>query len=107
MYNPLIMTPETAMSSEPQPQGMSEVSRLVGVFFEPKKVFADIAARPRWIVPLLLMIVSAIGITTLYSQKGVMRIAAEQQMDAIVAAAWPRATQAPQRELPAELPLGA
>jgi hypothetical protein len=59
---------------------MSEVSRLAGVFFEPKKAFADIAARPRWIVPLLLMIVSAVGITSLYSQKGVMRIAAEQQM---------------------------
>jgi hypothetical protein len=80
MYNPLIMTPETAMSSEPQPKGMSEVSRLAGVFFEPKKAFADIAAHPRWIIPLLLMIVSAIGVTTLYSQKGVMRIAAEQQM---------------------------
>jgi hypothetical protein len=74
------MSSETAMSSEPQPQGMSEAARLAGVFFEPKKAFADIAARPRWIVPLLLMIVSAVGIATLYSQKGVMRIAAEQQM---------------------------
>jgi Yip1 domain len=68
------------MSSEPQSAGMSEISRLAGVFFEPKKAFADIAARPRWIVPLLLMIVAGIGITTLYSQTGVMRIAAEQQM---------------------------
>jgi hypothetical protein len=68
------------MSSEPQPAGMSELSRLAGVFFEPKKAFADIAARPRWIFPLLLMIIAGIGITTLYSQKGVMRIAAEQQM---------------------------
>jgi hypothetical protein len=59
MYNPLIMSPETATSSDPQAQGMSEISRLAGVFFEPKKAFADIAARPRWIVPLLLMIVSA------------------------------------------------
>lgn len=59
---------------------MSEISRLTGVFFEPKKAFADIAARPRWIVPLLLMILFSFGITTLYSQKGVVRIAAEQQM---------------------------
>lgn len=59
---------------------MSEGSRLAGVFFEPKKAFADIAARPRWIVPLILMILMGIGITTLYSQRGVMRIAAEQQM---------------------------
>jgi hypothetical protein len=74
------MTPETASSGDPQPAGMSEASRLAGVFFEPKKAFADIAARPRWIVPLLLLVVAGIGIATLYSQKGVMRIAAEQQM---------------------------
>jgi hypothetical protein len=80
MYNPLIMTPEIAASGDPQPAGMSEASRLAGVFFEPKKAFADIAARPRWIVPLILMILMGIGITMLYSQKGVMRIAAEQQM---------------------------
>lgn len=85
MYNSLIMTPDTAPSADPQPAspqpgGMSEVSRLAGVFFEPKKAFADIAARPRWIVPLILMILLGVGITTLYSQKGVMRIAAEQQM---------------------------
>jgi Yip1 domain len=74
------MTPEIVTPVDPQPAGMSEVSRLAGVFFEPKKAFADIAARPRWIVPLLLMIIGAVGITVLYGQKGVMRIAAEQQM---------------------------
>lgn len=59
---------------------MSEAARLTGVFFEPKKAFADIAARPRWIVPLLLMIITSVGVVMLYSQKGIMRIAAEQQM---------------------------
>jgi hypothetical protein len=80
MYNPLIMTPEIGTSGDPQAAGMSEASRLAGVFFEPKKAFADIAARPRWIVPLLLMIVMGIGVAILYGQKGVMRIAAEQSM---------------------------
>ncbi|MGA7237347.1 MAG: YIP1 family protein [Bryobacteraceae bacterium] len=85
MYNSLIMTPDTAPSAYPQaesqqPVGMSEGSRLAGVFFEPKKAFTDIAARPRFIVPLILMILMGIGVATLYSQKGVMRIAAEQQM---------------------------
>jgi len=32
---------------------MNEGSRLLGVFFEPRRTFADIAERPRWIVPLL------------------------------------------------------
>jgi hypothetical protein len=40
---------------------MSELSRLIGVFFEPKKAFADIAQRPRWIVPLLITIVFGAG----------------------------------------------
>jgi hypothetical protein len=40
---------------------MSELSRLINVFFEPKKAFADIAQRPRWIVPLLITIVFGAG----------------------------------------------
>jgi hypothetical protein len=30
---------------------MNEFGRLSGVFFEPAKVFADVSARPRFIVP--------------------------------------------------------
>ena len=59
---------------------MSEISRISGVFFEPKKAFADIAARPRWIVPLLLVIVFSFGVIAAYNQRGLMRISAEQQM---------------------------
>lgn len=59
---------------------MSEIARLTGVFFEPKKAFADIAARPRWIVPLLLLMIASFGLASLFSQKGVMRITVEQQM---------------------------
>jgi hypothetical protein len=40
---------------------MSEVSRLINVFFEPKKAFADIAQRPRWVVPLLIAILFGAG----------------------------------------------
>jgi hypothetical protein len=43
------MTPENAAAVDPQPAGMGEFSRIVGVFFEPKKSFADIAQRPTWI----------------------------------------------------------
>ncbi|MBV8730637.1 MAG: YIP1 family protein [Acidobacteriia bacterium] len=43
---------------------MSEASRLIGVFFEPKKTFADIAQRPRWLVPVLIGIV--FGLVYLY-----------------------------------------
>jgi hypothetical protein len=40
---------------------MSELSRLINVFFEPKKAFADIAQRPRWIAPLLIAMVFGAG----------------------------------------------
>jgi hypothetical protein len=40
---------------------MSELSRIIGVFFEPKKTFTDIAQWPRWIVPVLIAIVFGLG----------------------------------------------
>ena len=46
---------------------MGEFSRLMGVFFEPKKAFADIAERPRWLVPTLIATVSALVLIYLFS----------------------------------------
>jgi hypothetical protein len=51
------MSPENAGAVEPPAAGMSEISRLTGVFFEPKKTFEDIASRPTWAVPLVLAII--------------------------------------------------
>lgn len=47
---------------------MGEASRLIGVFFEPAKTFEDVAARPAFWVPLLLMLVGGIIYMALYSQ---------------------------------------
>ena len=60
------MTPES-VSSVPV-AGMSEVSRIFGVLFEPKKAFADIARRPTWIVPLVLMIVAGLAYMFAFTQ---------------------------------------
>lgn len=46
---------------------MSEVGRISGVYLDPKKAFADIAARPRWIVPIVLMIIAALAFTYSYT----------------------------------------
>ena len=62
------MTPESVTELEPQPQGMSEASRLSGVFFEPKKAFEDIAARPFFWVPLILTIVAGLIFVTMLGQ---------------------------------------
>jgi len=48
---------------------MGEFSRIVGVFFEPTRTFTDIAQRPSWIVPMILVILSVIGVTTVISQR--------------------------------------
>ena len=62
------MTPEILPDSEPQPKGLGEGSRLTGVFFEPAKTFEDVAARPNFWVPLILVIVVALGYMVLYGQ---------------------------------------
>ncbi|HSB13643.1 MAG TPA: YIP1 family protein [Bryobacteraceae bacterium] len=48
--------------TEPQVslEGMGELKRLAGVFWEPKPVFEELAARPRWWVPLIFLTVLAL-----------------------------------------------
>lgn len=58
----------TAVSgSDSVPAPMGEFSRIMGVFFEPKKTFGDIAQRPRWLVPMLIAIVSGAVLMYLFS----------------------------------------
>ncbi len=59
------MTAQTSYDDSAAP--MSEVGRITGVFLDPKKAFADIAARPRWYVPLVLLIIAALGFTYTYT----------------------------------------
>lgn len=63
------MTPENIAAVEPEPAGMGVFSRIFGVFFEPGKTFRDIAQRPTWIVPMILVIVAAMGVTAAISQR--------------------------------------
>ena len=61
---------------------MSEAARLSGVFFSPGKAFADIARRPRWWIPVILIaILSTIYLTAFTQRVGwesVIRPAIEQ-----------------------------
>jgi hypothetical protein len=44
----------TALAENPAP--VNHFARLTGVFFSPKEAFADIAARPTWIVPTVVLV---------------------------------------------------
>jgi hypothetical protein len=61
------MTPERLSQNATSP--MSEVSRIANVYFDPKKAFTDIVAQPRFIVPLVLLIVLACAFTYTYTTR--------------------------------------
>jgi len=63
------MTPESVQPVEPELKGMGEASRIAGIFFEPVKTFEDIARRPTWVVPLVLVILCVLTMMFLYSQR--------------------------------------
>ncbi len=85
------MTPESASVSEFEPPRMGEFSRLTGVFFEPKKTFEDVAQRPTFWVPLILitllgivatyLISTHIGWETIVRQQSQQSAAAQQRME--------------------------
>src|SRR5437870_11020868 len=54
------MTPESISSTEPSaPTGMGEASRLVGVLLEPARTFEDVARKPSFWTPLILLILAS------------------------------------------------
>jgi hypothetical protein len=48
---------------------MGEFSRITGVFFDPKKTFEDIAKRPTWIVPLVLIMIAVLAVSVTMAQR--------------------------------------
>jgi Yip1-like protein len=46
-----------SLGPPPIPKQPSEISRLLGVFVSPKSTFEDVARRPRWWIPMILMMI--------------------------------------------------
>jgi len=61
------MTPEQPSDNAPKP--ISEAGRITGVLLDPKPTFADIVARPSWILPIVLSIVVAIAFVYLFTSR--------------------------------------
>lgn len=73
-------TPPGAMeSAAPQQPHISSVGRLTGVLFNPKATFEDIAAKPSWILPIVILVVLVVGIVAIFSQRVGWRSFMEKQ----------------------------
>lgn len=48
---------------------MGEAGRITGVLFDPKKAFADIAAKPTWILPVVLSIVIGLAFVYIFTSR--------------------------------------
>jgi hypothetical protein len=82
----------TAVSAPaPEPEArLSTLQRITGVLFTPKKAFADIAAKPNWLGPLLMMTVIGLSLNIFLANKVDWRAFAEEQL-----ASSPRGQQIP------------
>jgi len=61
MTDSLSHSPATPAETASPQSGMSEGARLIGVFFQPEKTFADIKSNARWWAPFLLLVIVNLG----------------------------------------------
>jgi hypothetical protein len=67
-----------------EPQGNSSVngfSRIIGVVINPKETFGDIAKRPTWLLPIVLIVLVSLAITYIYGARVGWRSLIEKQID--------------------------
>jgi len=60
------------MATMPAPAALPPVNhfgRIVGVFFSPKETFTDIARRPSWVLPVVLLTILGLCVAYLMNQK--------------------------------------
>jgi len=73
-------TPPSAIeSTAPQPARLSAFGRLTGVLFSPKATFEDIAAKPGFILPIIIIIVLTVAVVAVFGQRVGWRQFMEQQ----------------------------
>ena len=62
-------TPVIAPEAPQTPGPINHFARIIGVFFSPKATFEDIAKRPSWILPVVLMTVLGAAVAFVMNQK--------------------------------------
>ncbi len=74
-------TPPSAIESRaPQPARISAFGRLTGVLFNPKATFEDIAAKPSFLLPLVVIVVLSVVIVAVFGQRVGWRGTIEKQL---------------------------
>jgi len=71
----------TPMPVPEAPTPISAFGRVIGVFFSPKKTFADIAREPSWVLPLMLLTLLSIGVSIGINQRVNWREFMSQQIE--------------------------
>jgi len=71
----------TVTPSPEAPAPMSAMARMTGVLFSPKKTFADIARKPSWVVPVVLLTLFGIAASVAINQRVNWREYISQQME--------------------------
>jgi Yip1 domain len=75
-------TPEPIAVPAPEPQGsISQFGRLVGVIFSPSVTFADIARKPSWLLPVIILALLGVGVAVGINQKMDWREYMSQQIE--------------------------
>ena len=71
----------TTTAAVPQtPQSMGVFARIFGVLFNPRPTFEDIACKPGWLVPLLVVIVVGIALGAVIAQRADWTAVSQQQI---------------------------
>ncbi len=72
-----------ATTPAPAPEAQATLSpfgRVIGVLFSPKHTFEDIARKPSWVAPILLLTVIALAMNALLANKADWRSFSEEQL---------------------------
>jgi Yip1-like protein len=74
------MATTTAAVPEAPQQHIGAFGRLIGAIVNPRPTFEDIARKPSWLLPLLLMIIVSLAVVAIFSQRVGWRAFMEKQL---------------------------
>ncbi len=74
-------TPAIAPEAPQAPAPINQFARLIGVFFSPKATFEDIALRPSWVIPVVIMMILGLGVAFVMNQKVDWRDVANKRIE--------------------------